>query len=217
MSSRKKKVKKRGESVILRTKKNEPNFIMDWINTQSNISESLRQLIEKDVAENGLRDVNEELLNKAAVGVMGHHQLHRTDVKANNKMNTPVVEETPLAIPDKDTENKQTGTKHTIESIGTNRESPPSSHPIIGRRMTVSKQLSKVDKNKVIEQTHQDTPYELSEKNSRQPSSEDKIMIEDVKGAAIQEENAEVRNPDKKEESGKKKVNRGRIDINQWS
>ena len=66
MVSTKKKLKQRGDSVILRTKKNEPNFIIDWLNKQSNISESLRHLIEKDVAENGVRDVKDEILNKQA-------------------------------------------------------------------------------------------------------------------------------------------------------
>ncbi|MDO6657405.1 hypothetical protein [Anaerobacillus sp. 1_MG-2023] len=59
-----KKPKVRGESCMLRTKQNEPQYIMDWINSQSNFSKSIRHLIEKDVAENGIRDLKEEMMYK---------------------------------------------------------------------------------------------------------------------------------------------------------
>lgn len=69
MARRKKRLKERGDSVIIRTKQDEPSYIMDWLNNQSNISEAFRYLIKKDVMTNGLRDLKDEIINQYPVQV----------------------------------------------------------------------------------------------------------------------------------------------------
>lgn len=77
MSTTRKKKKDRGDLIIMRTKKNEPQFIIDFINAQTNISESLRYLIENYVSEKGIRDVNVDILNKIAYGSNNTHMNYK--------------------------------------------------------------------------------------------------------------------------------------------
>ncbi|WP_066412887.1 hypothetical protein [Sutcliffiella cohnii] len=72
MARRKKRLKERGDSVIIRTKQDEPSYIMDWLNNQSNISEAFRYLIKKDVMTYGLRDLKDEIINQYPVQVGQH-------------------------------------------------------------------------------------------------------------------------------------------------
>lgn len=55
------KLKKPGDQIGIKLKENEPDHIVEWFNKQSVISESIRYFIEKDIAENGIRDISEEL------------------------------------------------------------------------------------------------------------------------------------------------------------
>ncbi|NBD25144.1 hypothetical protein [Paenibacillus glycinis] len=52
-----KKTKQPGENISLKTKKNEDPAVMDWINAQSNLMDSLRYLIENEVQRNGVRNL----------------------------------------------------------------------------------------------------------------------------------------------------------------
>ncbi|GAA3410476.1 hypothetical protein ACFFNY_21630 [Paenibacillus hodogayensis] len=52
-----KKQKLPGENISLKTKKNESAVIMDWINSQSNLMDSIRYLIENELRANGLRNL----------------------------------------------------------------------------------------------------------------------------------------------------------------
>ena len=52
-----KKVKQPGENISLKTKKNEDPAIMQWINAQTNLMDSLRYLIENEIAANGVRNL----------------------------------------------------------------------------------------------------------------------------------------------------------------
>lgn len=52
-----KKTKQPGENISLKTKKNEDPSIMNWINAQTNLMDSLRYLIEKEVFQNGVRNL----------------------------------------------------------------------------------------------------------------------------------------------------------------
>jgi hypothetical protein len=61
--SRPRKKKKPGDAIPLKLKDNESPHIVDWFNEQSTISQSLRYLIEKDISENGLRNISEEIQN----------------------------------------------------------------------------------------------------------------------------------------------------------
>lgn len=52
-----KKTKLPGDNFSLKTKKTEDPLVMQWINTQTNLMDSLRYLIEKEIAQNGVRNL----------------------------------------------------------------------------------------------------------------------------------------------------------------
>ncbi|MFC4779141.1 hypothetical protein ACFO9Q_20300 [Paenibacillus sp. GCM10023252] len=52
-----KKTKQPGDNISLKTKKSENQAIMDWINAQSNLMDSLRYLIELEVHRYGVRNL----------------------------------------------------------------------------------------------------------------------------------------------------------------
>jgi hypothetical protein len=54
-----KKIKKAGENISLKTKKNEDPAIMEWINGQSNLMDSIRYLIENEIHQNGIRNLQQ--------------------------------------------------------------------------------------------------------------------------------------------------------------
>jgi len=52
-----KKTKLPGENISLKTKKSEDPLIMLWLNSQSNLMDSLRYLVENEIAVNGVRNL----------------------------------------------------------------------------------------------------------------------------------------------------------------
>ncbi|MBD2846868.1 hypothetical protein IDH44_16850 [Paenibacillus sp. IB182496] len=52
-----KKTKLPGENISLKTKKTEHPAVMEWINAQSNLMDSLRYLIENELRQNGVRNL----------------------------------------------------------------------------------------------------------------------------------------------------------------
>lgn len=52
-----KKLKNPGDNISLKTKKSEEPAIMEWINSQSNLMDSIRYLIENEVRQNGVRNL----------------------------------------------------------------------------------------------------------------------------------------------------------------
>ncbi|OIJ21852.1 hypothetical protein BKP45_03925 [Anaerobacillus alkalidiazotrophicus] len=52
-----KKQKKAGDNISLKTKKTEAEEILNWINSQSNLMDSIRYLIENEIRENGVRNL----------------------------------------------------------------------------------------------------------------------------------------------------------------
>ncbi|GIP35757.1 hypothetical protein [Paenibacillus sp. J2TS4] len=65
-----KKLKKPGENISLKTKKSESPAIMDWINSQTNLMDSIRYLIENEVRENGVRNLQNYIPAERALGVL---------------------------------------------------------------------------------------------------------------------------------------------------
>lgn len=59
-----KKIKKPGDQILFRLKTNEQQEIINWINEQSNVSDSIRYLIEQDIIEKGYRDIQETIPSK---------------------------------------------------------------------------------------------------------------------------------------------------------
>lgn len=54
-----KRNKQPGENISLKTKKNEAPEVMDWINSQSNLMDSIRYLIENEVRQFGVRNLQQ--------------------------------------------------------------------------------------------------------------------------------------------------------------
>jgi hypothetical protein len=52
-----KKTKQPGDNISLKTKKTEDHSVMQWINVQSNLMDSLRYLIENEIKSNGVRNL----------------------------------------------------------------------------------------------------------------------------------------------------------------
>ncbi|WP_325176696.1 hypothetical protein [Paenibacillus alkalitolerans] len=52
-----KKWKKPGENISLKTKKNESAAVMEWLNSQTNLMDSIRYLIENEIRMNGVRNL----------------------------------------------------------------------------------------------------------------------------------------------------------------
>lgn len=61
MGRQKKSIKKPGSQIPFKLKENEPDHIVDWFNAQGTIADSIRYLIEKDIDENGIRDLTYEM------------------------------------------------------------------------------------------------------------------------------------------------------------
>ncbi|WP_209124363.1 hypothetical protein [Alkalihalobacillus sp. BA299] len=166
MSKTKKKLKQRGDSVILRTKKNEPNFIIDWLNSQSNISESLRHLIEKDVAEYGIRDVNDEILNKHAYG---HTYIANTE--AENQPSINQIKKEPNTVPQQedkvtDIKNPSVTTEVLIEPDSSTKEEKNEKEPTAHKEVNKEKE-SKGNETEVREKgkSSQDEGRKVKKRN----------------------------------------------------
>lgn len=65
-----KKLKKPGDNISLKTKKNEAPAIIDWINSQTNLMDSIRYLIENEIRENGVRNLQNYIPAERALGVI---------------------------------------------------------------------------------------------------------------------------------------------------
>lgn len=52
-----KKTKQPGENISLKTKKSEDPLVMQWLNAQTNLMDSLRYLMEKEIVQNGVRNL----------------------------------------------------------------------------------------------------------------------------------------------------------------
>lgn len=62
-----KKPKKPGDNISMKTKKNESPLVLDWINSQTNLMDSIRYLIENEVAANGVRNLQKYIPAERAV------------------------------------------------------------------------------------------------------------------------------------------------------
>ncbi|MDN4071466.1 hypothetical protein [Fictibacillus terranigra] len=56
-----KKQKKPGDNISLKTKKNESPAIIDWINSQTNLMDSIRYLVENEIKANGVRNLQQHV------------------------------------------------------------------------------------------------------------------------------------------------------------
>ncbi len=50
-----------GKNFTVATKKDENESVINWLNMQSNLSDSIRYLIENDIARNGVRNLQEHI------------------------------------------------------------------------------------------------------------------------------------------------------------
>ncbi|WEG19286.1 hypothetical protein PQ478_21610 (plasmid) [Alkalihalophilus pseudofirmus] len=223
MAGRKKKLKKRGEAVIMRTKMNEPNFIMDWINSQSNISESLRQLIERDVAENGLRDVKEDILNKAAVGTLKRsfpdastaREMEQDSLISGNPSNDNLHMQHEEIREIKEIEDAPAHDQTDKTSISSSVHESADRMVEIDADITVDDSdidSGYAERSKVGNLSKEVTINEIKDRSS---NINEHAGPKDVEVSYKEESRSDKK--DSNPGSEKKRVNRGRIDINQWS
>lgn len=71
-----KKVKQPGDNISLKTKKNESAAIMEWINSQSNLMDSIRYLIENEISAKGIRNLQNFIPAERNIDLSGarHHE-----------------------------------------------------------------------------------------------------------------------------------------------
>jgi acetylornithine/succinyldiaminopimelate/putrescine aminotransferase len=77
-----KKPKKPGDNISLKTKKNESPIIIEWINRQNNLMDSIRYLIENEVKVNGIRNLQNHIPAQRVISF---------DLASSSKNNEDVV------------------------------------------------------------------------------------------------------------------------------
>ncbi|QRG67652.1 hypothetical protein [Brevibacillus choshinensis] len=86
-----KKPKKPGDNISMKTKKNESPLVLDWINSQTNLMDSIRYLIENEVAANGIRNLQKYIPAERAVSIGGAaamwHEIGMVDTRAGQSAN----------------------------------------------------------------------------------------------------------------------------------
>ncbi len=88
-----KKMKEPGDNISLKTRKNEAPIILSWINSQTNLMDSIRYLIEKEIAEHGVRNLQSvipmerRILNEASYH-MNHYSQELVTITYKEKAGT---------------------------------------------------------------------------------------------------------------------------------
>jgi hypothetical protein len=82
-----KKTKKPGENISLKTKKNEAPVIIDWINSQTNLMDSIRYLIENEVRVNGIRNLQNYIPSERAIATNVVQTIANDEVAISNAQN----------------------------------------------------------------------------------------------------------------------------------
>ncbi|MCQ6561454.1 hypothetical protein [Paenibacillus mendelii] len=77
-----KKTKEPGGNISLKTKKNEDPAIMQWLNAQTNLMDSIRYLIENEIRQNGVRNLQAFVPAERAFGASSQ-PLSNTGVPAS--------------------------------------------------------------------------------------------------------------------------------------
>jgi hypothetical protein len=108
------KPKKPGDNISLKTKKNESPIILQWINCQTNLMDSIRYLIENEVAANGVRNLQHYI--PADRSLPTHFKLSPTiPVKAAVIEITKEVEAAAVELTVSSDETKETKTEDHID------------------------------------------------------------------------------------------------------
>lgn len=81
-----KKPKKAGDNISLKTKKNELPIIVDWINCQTNLMDSIRYLIEKELMTNGLRNLQLHVPAERSFSMSGETSLQVEPLTTNKSV-----------------------------------------------------------------------------------------------------------------------------------
>jgi len=77
-----KKLKEPGGNISLKTKKNEDPAIMQWLNAQTNLMDSIRYLIENEVRQNGVRNLQAIIPAERAFGATAAENVTATYANA---------------------------------------------------------------------------------------------------------------------------------------
>lgn len=85
----------RGKPVVMRTRDDEEQLVLDWLNLQSKYSDSIRFLIQKEIAENGLRNLQGFIPQSRSIESL-RNQLSTMPVVLPTVHNAPEQLESPL-------------------------------------------------------------------------------------------------------------------------
>jgi len=91
-----KKLKEPGGNISLKTKKNEDPAIMQWLNAQTNLMDSIRYLIENEVRQNGVRNLQAIIPAERSFGYAASATLS-PDVYTNAGVSAPIIDNRELA------------------------------------------------------------------------------------------------------------------------
>ncbi|QOK29993.1 hypothetical protein IIE26_26875 (plasmid) [Cytobacillus oceanisediminis] len=157
--ARPKKVKKPGDQIPLKLKENEPEHIVAWFNAQDSFAASLRYLIEKDIMENGIRDVKEEILNSFL-----HYKPHFQQAPGVVSGNRSIIEE----------ETAKESTRKVVGSM------PPHKNDVINNdtkieELTKFSQKNSDENHQMSKQGVNDTHQSDSPKPPKITSNENKV------------------------------------------
>ncbi|MBP1991561.1 hypothetical protein [Paenibacillus eucommiae] len=77
-----KKLKIPGDNISLKTKKTESAAILDWLNSQTNLMDSIRFLIENEIQQNGIRNLQQFIPSdrniSGALGLYANNEIAAT-------------------------------------------------------------------------------------------------------------------------------------------
>lgn len=69
-----KKAKNPGDNISLKTKKNELPAVMEWLNCQTNLMDSIRYLIENEISSNGIRNLQQYIPAERNIAALAQRQ-----------------------------------------------------------------------------------------------------------------------------------------------
>lgn len=87
-----------GKPVVMKTREDEEELLMEWINIQTTYSDSIRYLIQKEIAENGLRNFQEFIPQFRTIdGLRSQLQNNSTSLPSSNYAEEKVMRPQPVS------------------------------------------------------------------------------------------------------------------------
>lgn len=151
------KEKKPGDHIILRLKNTESPLILEWINSQSNLSDSIRYLVEEEIKAHSVRDLQEHIPAKRKPLEVQVETAVTQEIEGNQRVSTEknvVTRDKPQSISEQNLENEpnlQVKTGH--QAIGHQRQDQEetSVHPLPEREEQSKETAERLESVKRLE------------------------------------------------------------------